>query len=273
METKICTKCKETKTLDCFNKDKKNRDGLSTWCRECCSAQGKIYRKNNKDLIYKRNKLYVENNKDKVSKQRTEYYNNNKDKILDYQIEYRESNKDRMTERDKKYYQMVQNKRKTDEDFNKKYMKRIDDYNTEYYKKNKDKLFNQRKLYRGNNKGQIRKAESIKWHNDANFRLKKSMSQTFIAVVHNNRKSSTYLDKVGLTPMDIRDHLESLFTDGMTWDNYGNGGWEIDHIKPKHLFDHTDEKQLQECWSLSNLQPLWKEDNVQKGRKYDETEK
>ncbi len=57
------------------------------------------------------------------------------------------------------------------------------------------------------------------------------------------------------TVSELKQHLESLFVDGMNWDNYGK--WHIDHIKPCSLFDQSDEVQFQDCWSLSNLQPLW----------------
>ncbi|WP_312999685.1 hypothetical protein [Leclercia sp.] len=68
------------------------------------------------------------------------------------------------------------------------------------------------------------------------------------------------------TVSELKQHLESLFVGGMSWDNYGK--WHIDHIKPCSLFDQSDEGQLKDCWSLSNLQPLWAEDNIKKGNKY-----
>jgi hypothetical protein len=54
---------------------------------------------------------------------------------------------------------------------------------------------------------------------------------------------------------DLISHIESKFTNGMTWDNYGE--WHIDHIVPVSSFDFSDEKQITNCWSLDNLQPLW----------------
>ena len=32
---KICYKCKEEKTLDCFSKRSASKDGISSFCREC----------------------------------------------------------------------------------------------------------------------------------------------------------------------------------------------------------------------------------------------
>lgn len=66
------------------------------------------------------------------------------------------------------------------------------------------------------------------------------------------------------TPAELRAHLESMFTEGMTWDNYGD--WHIDHIIPISSISNIEEGI--ELSKLSNLQPLWKEDNLAKGNRY-----
>lgn len=61
-------------------------------------------------------------------------------------------------------------------------------------------------------------------------------------------KSGSALEMLGYSADDLKMHLESLFTDDMTWDNYG---WHIDHIKPLSHFDpNTDVKVVN---SLENL--------------------
>ena len=69
---------------------------------------------------------------------------------------------------------------------------------------------------------------------------------------------------VGYDIEDLRQHITSQFTKGMTWDNYGD--WHIDHIKPLSHFDYesTDDSEFKECWSLWNLQPLWAKENYRK---------
>ena len=77
------------------------------------------------------------------------------------------------------------------------------------------------------------------------------------------RKEGYTIDIIGYSSLDLKLHLESLFTDGMSWDNYGK--WEIDHIKPLSKFPKdTDIKIVN---ALSNLQPLWWEDNNKKSNK------
>ena len=39
--SKICIKCKQEKSLASFYKDKNKKDGLQTYCKECCSGYAK----------------------------------------------------------------------------------------------------------------------------------------------------------------------------------------------------------------------------------------
>lgn len=75
---------------------------------------------------------------------------------------------------------------------------------------------------------------------------------------------------LGYSMSDLRVHLEALFTDGMSWDEFRSGRIHIDHKKPLSRFDLNDPVQAAEAWSLGNLQPLWAEDNMAKGAKTDE---
>jgi len=72
---------------------------------------------------------------------------------------------------------------------------------------------------------------------------------------------------VGYSLDELKLHLESQFTEGMSWENYGK--WHIDHIIPLSSFDiqNYDDKSFKKCWSLENLQPLWAEDNLKKSNK------
>ena len=74
---------------------------------------------------------------------------------------------------------------------------------------------------------------------------------------------------LGYTGQELYRHLESQFTDGMSWDNIGE--WHIDHIRPvvSFNFDSTEHPDFKKCWALNNLQPLWAADNMSKGDKWD----
>ncbi|KKM70439.1 hypothetical protein LCGC14_1440750 [marine sediment metagenome] len=55
----------------------------------------------------------------------------------------------------------------------------------------------------------------------------------------------------------------------MTWENYGKGGWEVDHIIPKSVFNYTkpEDEDFNRCWALKNLQPMWGPENQSKNAK------
>lgn len=74
----------------------------------------------------------------------------------------------------------------------------------------------------------------------------------------------------GYSADELRTHLESLFTDGMTWDAFRRGDIHVDHKTPLAHFDLTDNDQVREAWAITNLQPLWAADNIAKGAMTDE---
>lgn len=77
-------------------------------------------------------------------------------------------------------------------------------------------------------------------------------------------KKSKTLDLVGCTWEDLKAHIESLFLDGMTWENRSE--WHIDHIKP--LASAKSEDDIRRLFHYTNLRPLWKLDNMKKGSKH-----
>ena len=73
METKICSKCGEYKLISEFHRQKSNKYGFSSWCKECTSLYGKIYRIANAGKIREHrannleyNKIYYEANRDRI---------------------------------------------------------------------------------------------------------------------------------------------------------------------------------------------------------------
>jgi hypothetical protein len=76
-------------------------------------------------------------------------------------------------------------------------------------------------------------------------------------------KPSRSFELLGTDLESFKAYMESLFTEGMTWENHGE--WHIDHIVPL-----ASGKTPEEIWELchyTNLQPLWAEDNLRKHTK------
>ena len=76
---------------------------------------------------------------------------------------------------------------------------------------------------------------------------------------------------LGYTAIELREHLASRFSKGMSFDNYGK--WHIDHIRPiaSYRWDVRNTELIKEMWALKNLQPLWREDNIKKGAKWEQS--
>ncbi len=84
-------------------------------------------------------------------------------------------------------------------------------------------------------------------------------------------KSGKSLDLLGCTPADFKEHLESLWTEGMDWSTYGNfpGGWVVDHVVPVASFDLTTEEGQRAAFHYQNCQPMWFEENATKSSHHD----
>ena len=84
-------------------------------------------------------------------------------------------------------------------------------------------------------------------------RLRKSLGKN----LKRNSKAQSTKDLLGCSIDYFKSYIESKFTSGMTWENYGYNGWHLDHIKPCSSFDLTDIDQQKICFHYTNLQPLW----------------
>jgi len=77
------------------------------------------------------------------------------------------------------------------------------------------------------------------------------------------RSSRLALMHLGCSLVELQRHLEAQFRDGMSWDNYGTHGWQVDHIVP--LRSTTDYYARLKLHHYTNLQPLWAQRNQRKG--------
>lgn len=80
----------------------------------------------------------------------------------------------------------------------------------------------------------------------------------------NNNKN--FIEIIGCSQDELRVYLQSKFTEGMSWDNWGTHGWHIDHIIP--IGSALTEKEVLRLSHYTNLQPLWAIDNLRKGDRF-----
>ena len=175
---------------------------------------------------------YNEANKDKASAYDKAYYKANREKILARKKTYREANKEKIAA---------------------------------YNEANKQKILARDKAYREANKEKINARTRQRRKHDVQFRLRLNLRERLRDAIKNAQKSGSAVRDLGCTIPELKQHLESQFTEGMTWDNWAQDGWHIDHIKPLASFDLTDRKQFLEACHYTNLQPLWAEENLSKG--------
>lgn len=103
---------------------------------------------------------------------------------------------------------------------------------------------------------------------DRNFSILQNLRGRIRKAIKGSCKSGTTEDLLGCSIEQARAHLESQFTEGMTWENYGLHGWHIDHIRPCSSYDLTSPEQQRECFHYTNMQPLWAVDNIKKSNTY-----
>jgi len=99
---------------------------------------------------------------------------------------------------------------------------------------------------------------------DIHFRLGANVGALIYQALKQNKNGKSWEKIVGYTSDKLKKHLESQFTEGMSWENYGE--WHIDHIVPKSVFNYKTVKDIdfQRCWALENLRPLWARENTSK---------
>lgn len=110
--------------------------------------------------------------------------------------------------------------------------------------------------------------KSKRYKADPSFRLACQLRCRITKVMKGGKRCLPIKDIVGCTLEHLKAHLESLWTEGMTWSNHGKTGWHIDHIRPCASFDLTDPEQQKACFHWSNLQPLWAVDNFRKSARW-----
>jgi hypothetical protein len=128
-----------------------------------------------------------------------------------------------------------------------------------------DKNSEKRKEYRENYKPRKQEQRKERRDSDPVFNLTNRLRcrlWKYLKILNITKTNKTF-DIVGCSPQFLKEHLETQFTDGMSWDNRSE--WHIDHIIP--LSSAKTEDELYKLCHYENLQPLWAEDNLKKSNK------
>jgi hypothetical protein len=254
METKKCNKCGAGKALSEFPNNSASPDGKRHECKSCHSLIGKEWYLNNKEKCLADSLKYRQANSEKIRLYQREYYSNNREKCRESARKYAQNNKEKVRAKNSRLYErdkdriLLRQKQLRDAD-----IEATREKSREYRRKNRDHI---------NRATRQRRAE------DVQFRLGMVLRERLNKVVKRGQKAGSAVSDLGCTVPELVEHLESQFSKGMTWDNWGVTGWHIDHIRPLCSFDLTDRDQWLDACSYKNLQPLWAKDNLSKGGKH-----
>jgi hypothetical protein len=163
------------------------------------------------------------------------------------------------SESDKRNYHKHREKRLS---YHKKWSEQNKDhrkkYMDEYREKNIDKIREVKRNYE-----RTRKANDPLYKLVANFR-----TAIWTVLKENNMdKYGHYFEILQYSPEQLATHLEKQFSEGMTWENYGD--WHVDHKTPITAFNFQEigDNEFMKCWCLENLQPMWADENIKKSNK------
>lgn len=156
----------------------------------------------------------------------------------------------------KKY---ISNNKEKIKEINKEYRDRLESKENQknWWKENPDKKKEYRERYNREKEKEDRKRwyKSFKERNPHILAWRTLLTNTLKRFGKN--KESDTIKLLGYSALQLKEHIESLFLEGMTWDNYGE--WHIDHIKMVSHFESNTPMNIVN--SLENLRPLWAKDN------------
>lgn len=164
----------------------------------------------------------------------------NKEKIFAYNKEYAKQNKEEITK--KRKIRNLKNKEKNNI------------LSKAWKEKNKDHICVYNRLY-----------TAKKYNSDPIYKLKLNQRTRLGAILKSNKSVKTH-ELLGCSFEELKLHIESLFTEGMNWENMGK--WHIDHIIPLAAFNLEKKENQLIAFNYKNLQPLWAIENLKKGAKY-----
>ena len=165
-----------------------------------------------------------------------------------YNKKHYEANKERIRKQQEQYQQTSGYKKSVE-----KYQR---EYHKIYQKENKDRL----NEYRRNHPEWYKNRRA-----DPAIKLMMNLRVRQGAVLKGKQSTTKGL---GCTKEFLKEYIESQFTEGMSWDNYGvgEGQWSLDHKLPLDLI-RTNPELTPQMIHYTNLQPMWHADNVKKGKK------
>jgi hypothetical protein len=134
-----------------------------------------------------------------------------------------------------------------------------------YYREHPDKCLESRKKWQAKNPDAI-KILRKKRLEKPDYAISHRISCLIRATLKNvgQKKQSRTFQILGCSPLDFKQHIESQFLPGMSWENRSE--WHLDHIIPVSL--GKTKEQILKLNHYTNLRPLWAKENIRKSNKH-----
>jgi hypothetical protein len=84
---KTCSKCKQDKDIEQFNKKKASKDGHDSMCKQCQHKYDEARKDKRREYNRIYSSKYYEDNKEHLKEKQREYYQNNKEHYYEYEKE------------------------------------------------------------------------------------------------------------------------------------------------------------------------------------------
>ncbi len=101
---KQCSKCREFKPVEEFNKDSHKKDGLRSTCACCANIGYRRYLEENREKVLEYKRRYREKNREKLREKDRSYCEENREKIRERDRRYREENREKVLEQKRRNY-------------------------------------------------------------------------------------------------------------------------------------------------------------------------
>jgi len=102
METKTCSKCRKTKDVEEFTRDKTKNDGWYSSCKQCKRLAGTQYRESHKEELLEKQRESRIQNREEINKKQKEWRKKN-NFYETYMRDYVEKNREKIRQRKKEY--------------------------------------------------------------------------------------------------------------------------------------------------------------------------
>ena len=196
---------------------------------------------------------WKEENYERVKERAREWNEDNREHIRERSRKWREDNPKRIKE--------------TSEKYRRENVERNNERSRNWYKNNKERRREIGKIWVANNKDKVN-AYIQNWRERnkccpeyrANV-FARSVVYKCLKITGGEKDGSTF-EMLGYTSEDLKNSIESKFSEGMTWANYPE--WHIDHLIPINYLTKNGVLDIKEINSLDNLIPMWAEHNISK---------